>query len=311
MNAVAAAIETFASRLSHVSLSLLVLAVALHLANGLLRATAWRGALAAALPHHRITRWPVTASYLTGTGVNSVVPARGGDLARVVLISRRAAPGCCCVTVASTLLVETVMDLAIGVPLAVWAVSSGALPTSVSGVRLPGGTAAVCALVAVAALLGSLLAKRARRRLRVVLAEMRQGLTILRTPRAYLRGVAGPQAASWAARVGSAYFFLHAFQIGAGVDQAALAVLAGSLSTLMPLTPAGVGTQQALLVVLLSGVASPAAAVSYSLGTQLVITAVNVAVGGTCAGLMLGTAPWRARFGAPEPAPLPAVTSGE
>jgi uncharacterized membrane protein YbhN (UPF0104 family) len=311
VSAITAAIETFASRLSHVSVTLLVLAVALHLANQLLRATAWRAALAAALPHHRIARGPVAAAYLAGAGVNAVLPARGGDVARVVLVSRRAAPGCCCVTVASTLLVETVMDAALGIALAAWALSSGALPEGVSGLRPPGGTAVLWALAIAAGLAASLVAGRARRRARILLAEMRQGLTILRTPRAYLRGVAAPQAAAWGARFCSVYCFLHAFHIQAGPAQAALALLAGSLATLMPLTPAGVGTQQALLAVVLSGVASPAAAISCGLGTQLVITAVNVAAGGTCAGLLLGAPPWRVQPGVPEPVPLPAVTSGE
>lgn len=309
MNAIRAAIETFGSRLSHVDVTLVLLGVALHLANQVLRATAWRAALAAALPNHRMRRGPVTAAYVAGAGVNAVVPARGGDVARVVLVSRRAAPGCCCVTVASTLLVETVLDAAVGIWLAGWAVSSGALPQGLSGTRPPGGTA-VIASVAAAGLLGaSLVAGRVRRRVLVMLVELRQGLTILRSPRAYLRGVAAPQAAAWVAHVASAYCFLHAFQIDAGPAQAALAVLAGSLATMMPLTPAGVGTQQALLVVVLSGVASPAAAISYSLGTQLVITAVNVAAGGTCAGLLLGAPPWRVRASAPEA--LPAVISGE
>jgi uncharacterized membrane protein YbhN (UPF0104 family) len=313
VNAIQAAIETFASRLSHVSVTLLVLGIALHLGNQLLRATAWRAALAAALPHHHMRGGAVTAAYVAGAGVNAVVPARGGDLARVVLISRRAAPGCCGVTVASTLLVESVLDAAVGIWLAAWAVSSGALPHGLAGVRPPGGTAAVCALAAAAALAASMAAGRARRRARAVLAELQQGLTILRSPRAYLRGVAAPQAAAWAARVGSVYCFLHAFHINAGPGQAALAVLAGSLATMMPLTPAGVGTQQALLVVVLSGVASPAAAISYGLGAQLVITAVNVAAGGTCAGLLLGAPPWRVPAAAPDPVPtpLPAVTSGE
>ena len=314
MTAIQAAIETFASRLSHVSVTLLVLGIALHLGNQLLRSTAWHATLAAALPNRRMRRWAVTAAYVAGAGVNAVVPARGGDVARVVLVSRRAAPGCCCVTVASTLLVETVLDAVVGIWLAAWAVSSGALPHGLSSVRPPGGTAALCALAAVAALAATMAAGRVRRRARAALAELRQGLSILRSPRAYLRGVAAPQGAAWAARVASTYCFLHAFQIHAGPGQAALAVLAGSLATMMPLTPAGVGTQQALLVVVLSGVASPAAAISYGLGVQLVITAVNVAAGGTCAGLLLGAPPWRLRGASdpvPVPVPLPAVISGE
>jgi uncharacterized membrane protein YbhN (UPF0104 family) len=84
----------------------------------------------------------------------------------------------------------------------------------------------------------------------------------------------------------------------------------------MPLTPGGVGTQQALLMVLLAGVAAPSMVLSFSVGTQLVMTTVNVLVGGLCAGLLLRTMPWRVRLPAPiepEPAPipLPVSTSGE
>jgi hypothetical protein len=60
-----------------------------------------------------------------------------------------------------------------------------------------------------------------------------------------------------------------------------------------------------LLVVLLAGVAAPAAVLSFSLGTQLVITVVNVTLGGACMALMLGRMPWRMRVPAAiEPAPV-------
>ena len=52
------------------------------------------------------------------------------------------------------------------------------------------------------------------------------------------------------------YFFLKAFHVPAGLDDAALALVAGSLSTLLPFTPGGVGPQQALLVYMFNGVAS-------------------------------------------------------
>ncbi|HEY0389822.1 MAG TPA: lysylphosphatidylglycerol synthase transmembrane domain-containing protein [Gaiellales bacterium] len=310
MNATTAAVETFASRLSHVSLAVLALAVALHLANLLLRATAWRTTLAAALPL-RSFRWRgVTGAYVAGAGVNSVVPARGGDVARVVLASRLA-PGCCCVTVASTLLVETLLDAAVGTSLAAWAVSSGAVPAGLVALRPPGGPVVTVAAGVLAALASTLVAGRARARARLVAREFQLGVAILSSPRAYARGVAAPQGLAWAARLASIYCFLQAFHIDADVGQAALVLLAGSLATVMPFTPGGVGAQQALLVVLLSGIASPAAAVSYSLGTQFVTTVVNVALGGTCAGLMVGRMPWRARLATAEPPSLPAATSGE
>ena len=53
MNTLAAAAETFASRLSHVSVTLLLVAVTLHVAGLLLRATAWWSVLSAAVPSRR------------------------------------------------------------------------------------------------------------------------------------------------------------------------------------------------------------------------------------------------------------------
>ena len=240
MNTLAATAETFASRLSHVSVTLLVVAVTLHVAGLLLRATAWWSVLSAAVPSRRAPWRGVTGAYLAGTGVNNVIPARGGDVARVVLASR-AVPDACCPTIASSLLVETLLDTLIGAGLIVWAVSTGALPFGLLSPQLPGG--------------------------------------------------------SWT------------------LIAAALAVPVGSVTTLVPLTPGGVGTQQALLALLLAPYASPAAAISYGLGSQLVITTVNVALGGTCLGVMLGTMPWRAQArlaavqAVPAPAPAPVAAT--
>jgi uncharacterized membrane protein YbhN (UPF0104 family) len=112
------------------------------------------------------------------------------------------------------------------------------------------------------------------------------------------------------------YCFLHAFHVPGGLNQAALALVAASVTSVMPLTPGGVGTQQALLMVLLAGVAAPATVLSFSVGTQLVMTTVNVLVGGVCVALMLRTLPWRIRLAThlepdPIPIPVPVVTSGD
>src|SRR5262249_24511332 len=129
--------------------------------------------------------------------------------------------------------------------------------------------------------------------------KLRQGVAILASPRAYLRLVALPQTLGWICRVASMYCFLHAFHVGGGVNHAALAPVARSVTSVVPLTPGGVGTQQALLMVLLAGVATPAAVLSFSVGTQLVMTTVNVVVGGVCVGLLLRTMPWRVRLSVP------------
>jgi uncharacterized membrane protein YbhN (UPF0104 family) len=303
VNTLAAAAETFASRLSHVSVTLLVVAVALHVAGLLLRATAWWSVLSAAVPSRRAPWRGVTGAYLAGTGVNNVIPARGGDVARVVLATR-AVPGACCPTIASSLLVETLLDTLIGAGLIVWAVSTGALPFQLLRTQLPGGSWTLIAAALAVPVALVVAACLVRDRAAAALVEARRGFSILTSPRAYLARVALPQVMAWMLRVLAMYCFLHAFHIDAQMNHAALALLAGSVTTLVPLTPGGVGTQQALLVVLLAGVATPTAVLSFSLGTQLVITVVNVTLGGACMAFMLGRISWRMPVPVPvEPAP--------
>jgi uncharacterized membrane protein YbhN (UPF0104 family) len=270
----------------------------------LLRATAWWSVLSAAVPSRRAPWRGVTGAYLAGTGVNNVIPARGGDVARVVLATR-AVPGACCPTIASSLLVETLLDTLIGASLIVWAVSTGALPFQLLSPQLPGGSWTLIAAALAVPIALVVVACLVRDRAAAALVEARRGFAILASPRAYLVRVALPQVMAWMLRVLAMYCFLHAFHIDGQMNHAALALLAGSVTTLVPLTPGGVGTQQALLVVLLAGVAAPAAVLSFSLGTQLVITVVNVTLGGACMAFMLGGVPWRMRVPAPvEPAPV-------
>jgi uncharacterized membrane protein YbhN (UPF0104 family) len=247
--------------------------------------------------------------------MNGVLPARGGDVAKVVLVNR-SVPGASCAVVASGLLVETLLDAVVGGALLTWAIWSGAVPTRLLEFRPPGGSGVVVVIASV--LIGAVViaAGRARGHATRLAHKLRQGVAILESPRAYLRLVVLPQALGWMCRVASMYCFLHAFHVGGGLNHAALALVAGSVTSVMPLTPGGVGTQQALLMVLLAGVATPAAVLSFSVGTQLVMTTVNVLVGGVCMGLLLRMMPWRVRLRVPiepepVPIPLPVSTSGE
>ena len=308
MTALAAAVESLAARLSDVDLMLLALALVLQVCNLLLRSVAWRATLAAAMPWSRVRGRDVTGAYLAGTGVNSVLPARSGDVVRV-LLAGRSIPDACTASVASSLLVETLLDAVVGAALIGWAVWSGALPLA----RLSPGAIDPRLAVVIAGVAGAGLAwaglTHGRTQVQRLLRGLARGLAILGHPRAYAVRVAAPQALGWGFRVGSTLLLLQAFHIAGGLDAAVLALVAGSVATLVPLTPGGFGTQQALLALLLAPYASPAAAISYGLGSQLVITTVNVALGGTCLGLMLGTMPWRAHAqlaGAQTTDPTPA-----
>ena len=128
-------------------------------------------------------------------------------------------------------------------------------------------------------------------------ARVRQGFTILRTPRRYFATVAVPQLIGWACRVGSAAAFLEAFGIPGTLRNALLVMVVGSLTTLLPVTPGGVGTQQALIVVVLSGAASDAQLLSFSVGAQAAVMIANALIGGVALVLMLRTFSLRAAIG--------------
>jgi uncharacterized membrane protein YbhN (UPF0104 family) len=286
--------QAFFNRLGDVRLAPLAISLVFHTANLLLRTRAWYAILRAAYPDSRY-RWRSCAgAYLSGVGLNAVIPARGGDLLKLYLVRLRL-PESRIATVVATLLVETLLDTIIGPCLFIYAYLEGVVPrvpdlphlpafefsAAVSHPRLAG------LLVGALVLLGLLLLRHAIRVARDFRERVRQGFTILRQPRRYLVQVAAPQAIGWMCRVGTMFYLLRAFSVHADVRNALLVLVVGSASTLLPLTPGGVGTQQALIVVVLSGQAPDSTLLSFSVGMQVVITVANALLGFASLTLML------------------------
>ena len=204
--------------------------------------------------------------------LNAVLPARGGDAAKVALVRMRVG-GSSVPTIASTMSVFVLFDLVAATLLVLAVCLTGALPFSP---QLPGSGAAVpVAVVAVAVAVCVLCGRRLRDPLRRLRAKVAQGGAILRTPGRYARGVALVQAAAWACRIGVVFCLLAAFGLHATVPRAALVMVLCGASTLVPLTPGGAGTQQVMLTYALSQVATAAAILSFSVGLQAGITDVN------------------------------------
>jgi uncharacterized membrane protein YbhN (UPF0104 family) len=255
---------------------LLGAAIAFHVSNHLLRSVAWRNVLSAAYPSQRVVTTAVVSAYAVGVALNAVLPARGGDAAKIALVRMRVA-GSTVPTIASTMSVVVLFDL-VAATLIVLAVGlSGALPISpdlpVSGAPVWIVAAAVLASLALA------LARRFGQPLRRLRAQVAQGGAILRTPGRYARRVALVQAGAWGCRIAVVYCLLAAFGLHATVPHAALVMILCGASTLVPLTPGGAGTQQVMLAYGLSQVASAAAIVSFSIGMQAGITAINALLG--------------------------------
>lgn len=299
LRAFADAIEAFFERLAAVDWRYLTLAAALGVLNLALRSRGWQNILRAALPDARVRYRSAFGAYCGGVGVNAIIPARVGDLMKMLLI-RRGVPDAPYPTLAGSLVAETVFDMVVASCLLAWALWSGSLP----GVRLPEIPAFDLSLVfahpwlslaAVSAVIVALviLAGRVRR----FWHTFGRGLVILTTPMRYLRRVAAWQALGWVCRLSAAYMYLAAFGIPASVQNAALVLVAGSLGGLFPATPGGLGPKQALMVVVLAGEAGRSVVLAFSAGMELTVTVVNVILGLTCIALIMRSLRFRALIG--------------
>ena len=241
------AFSAFSEHIADVGLGALAIALSLHMGNLILRSLAWRNILVAAHPGCAVRRRSITGAYLSGVGLNAVLPARGGDVMKVYL-AHRSIPGSSYTTIVSTLLAETLFDAVIGTILLIWAVSKGLVPF---GGELTSRLNAfewtffadhakvlilllAALLISIGVFLGWI-----EHHVNRFWDRVKHGLEILTEPKRFLREVVLLQAIGWVLRALAMYFFLKAFHVPAGLDDAALALVAGSLSTVLPFTPGG------------------------------------------------------------------------
>ena len=76
-------------------------------------------------------------SYVAGVGVNSVLPARGGDVAKIYL-AKQSIPNSTYPAVTSSFFVESVFDIPVGSLVMLFALTQGVLPSLAEPAR-PGG----------------------------------------------------------------------------------------------------------------------------------------------------------------------------
>jgi hypothetical protein len=294
------ALELFFDQLGAIHWMPIGVAVLCHFAKVLVRTRAWRNILGAAYPEAAVRWRDVLGAYVAGTGVNAVLPARGGDALKLFLVHRRI-EGSSYPTLAATLLVETFFDAVIATALLLWAIQQGVLPglgvlptlSSIDWLWLfqnpRAGAVAVAALLGLGLALGMLVARRIDR----FRQRLARGFAILSPPRRYLRHVVPWQAMSWIFRLLSVVFFLDAFRIETSATNALRVQVSESLATAVPLTPSGIGTQQALVVYVLRGEAPLSALLSFSVGMKLVLIAANIVAAALVIGVTLRTLRWR------------------
>ncbi len=252
----------------------------------LLRSVSWHAILHAALPERPLTQLDTLRATAIGVLMSSTLPARLGEPARAIVISRRAGrPRETMPTVVGTLVSQTVLNVLALLILAAIALSSVPIFDQRNGalmavVLVPVALlAAVLVVPAVLAASGSERFGRTRAVIRPLLKAARQvrsGLRVFAQPRDGSLALVA-QLSAWALQALACYLLLAAIGLdgGTGIGAAAAVLLAVNVTALVPATPANIGVFQAACVAVLSGAYGVSAA--DALGYGIVLQAVEVA----------------------------------
>jgi uncharacterized membrane protein YbhN (UPF0104 family) len=298
IHSVVHAIGVFLHHLASVEWKWLAVGVLCHLCKLLAVSRAWRNIVQAAYPDREVRWRQMFGAYVAGTGVNAIIPARGGDVVRLFLAKRRI-EGSTYTTLVSTSLLQTLFDLVVAGCFVLWAITQHVLPglNVLKSPKLPAldwGWAfrhptVGLILVGLLLLLGTALVAWVADRVEEFKAKVAQGFSAFHDRSYYLRRVALWQLVDWSLRLATVFFFLRAFGIPATLHDALLVQVSQSLATIFPISPAGIGTEQALLVYIFRDVTSKSVALSFSVGMRVTLIVVNAIVGFTAILLMTGT----------------------
>jgi uncharacterized membrane protein YbhN (UPF0104 family) len=276
----------FFSSLGEVGWGPLLLGLLSFLVYLSLRARAFFHTLRAAYPGERIAFRRIWGAYIAAYGFNNVVPARGGDVFKLFLV-KSSVPNSTYPAVGAAFFVEAVFDAVMGVFILTFAFSQGAFPKPPDFSKIPAFDLQffashprfllfVLTALGVGVLVGFAMLSH---RVRAFWARVRQGLTILRDRRRYLREVFAWQFAGWCFRFLAFWMLLDAFNVGGSVRNVLLVLGVNAVAAVVPFTPGGAGVQQALLVKVFSGSAAAATVAAYSVGQQIAIGAWTLLVG--------------------------------
>jgi uncharacterized membrane protein YbhN (UPF0104 family) len=252
----------------------------------LLRSRALFNALQAAYPTEGIRWRQVWGAYQAGFSINQIVPLGGGTVAQLFL-TRNSIPDSSYPGVGAAIWTGFVFDYIANLLVLIFAFTQGVFPSIPDLSKVPAFDLAFFAghprftlflltLLGCAVLVGFALLSE---RVKAFWARVRQGLTILRDRRRWVREMASWQAGSWLARLAAYWFMLDAFHIGGSLRNALLVLGVQVVASLLPFTPGGAGVQQALLVTVFATTADSAAVAAFSVGQQIAIAAWSALLG--------------------------------
>jgi uncharacterized protein (TIRG00374 family) len=276
----------FFSDLAAVHWPALAVGLLLFLANLTLRSRGFFNSLRAAYPASYFQFRRIWGAYVAAVGFNNVVPARGGDIIKLYL-TKSSIPGSRYPTVAAAFFVEAIFDACMGIFVLIFAFTQGVFPKPPDFGKLSAFDISYFAsnfrltlfLITALAIAGLVAFALLSERVQSFWQRVRQGFTILRDRRRYLREVASLQALAWICRFLSYWFMLDAFRVGGSVENVLLVFAVGQVAGAVPFTPGGAGVQQALLVKVFEKKAGGAIIAAYSVGQQLAISVFTFLLG--------------------------------
>jgi uncharacterized membrane protein YbhN (UPF0104 family) len=264
----------------------LLIGLAFFALNLTLRTRAFYNGLQAAYPAERFEWRRIWGAYWAAVGFNNIVPARGGDVIKLFL-TKSSIRNSHYPTVAAAFYVESAFDAMIGVFVLIYAFSQGVFPKPPQFAKINSFDLSWLAshfrfllfLLTVIVVVGLAVFAALSVRVQAFWANLRQGFTILRDRRRWLRQVVSFQVAAWLCRFTSYWFLLDAFRLGGSVHKVLLVFGVQAVAGAVPFTPGGAGVQQALLVQVFSSFAAGPVVAAYSVGQQIAITVLTAGVG--------------------------------
>jgi hypothetical protein len=229
--------------------------VLLHYAHQVVRIRGWWNILRASYPEAETLRYrDVIAAYFAGSGLNAVVPARGGDVMKLYMVKQRIPDGHYPTLVAS-FVPEGLFESLCGLALLVWALARGFIPVPTSRLELPTFDVSfiiahpfISSTIAAALAVGIMFFVRwLHRGGQRFLERLKLGLAVLKTPAAYLEHVVSWQAAGRVIRLGSLACFLAAFAIPVTLGSVVLVMAAQGGGRIVPIAPVSSGLRLAML----------------------------------------------------------------
>ena len=258
-------------------------ALALNVVSVLVRVLCWWIILRQALGAPRPAYMDTLSAFAVGLLANAILPGRGGEIARVVVLHRKlgSRPGSWSMLI-GTVIAYRLLDLLPAISLAVWVILAAPLPAwayssllTVIGV----GTALLLAgiVIAMRENQGRVLEKPGP--FRRTIAYARHGLAALRSRRTGMLAAAA-QVIGWVCQLFAVWTAMFAFRIDLPLSAAALVLVLINITIILPLWTGNVGLVQAAIALpLINFGISYAQGFAFGIGLQAIETSVGIGYG--------------------------------